>query len=61
MKTAKKGYKWVLTEKGYAVTPNHVKHEREVGKPIFPNLGYGESVPASWVNKGYIEEKPVSN
>ena len=33
-KTAQKGCMLVLTEKGYEATPDHVKHEREIGKPI---------------------------
>ena len=60
-KAAKRGCQWVLTEKGYAATPDHIKHEREIGKPVFSQLGYKDTVPISWVNKGYVEEKPVSN
>lgn len=52
----RKGFKWVLTEKGYNATKEHIKHEREIGKPVFPNLGYDESVPDSWIKKGYVEE-----
>ena len=40
---ARKGFKWVLTEKGYNATKEHIKHEREIGKPVFPNLGYDET------------------
>lgn len=57
--TARKGFKWVLTQKGYNATKDSVKHEREVGKPVFPNLGYDESVPVSWIEKGYVEEMMV--
>lgn len=61
MKTAKKGCQWVLTEKGHNATPDYIKPEREIGKPVFPRLGYAESVPISWVNKGYVIEKTVNN
>lgn len=54
--TARKGFKWVLTKKGYDATPDHIKHEREIGKPVFPTLGYDESVPSSWIEKGYVTE-----
>lgn len=61
IKTASKGCQWVLTEKGYSATPEHVRHEREVGKPVFPMLGYAESVPVLWVNNGWVEERAVNN
>ena len=50
-KTAQKGCMWVLTGKGYEATPDTVKHEREVGKPI-PH--FKESVPTSWIEKGCV-------
>lgn len=53
-KTAKKGKRFVLTEKGYEKTPEKVKPERKVGEPI---KGYENSVPASWVAKGYVVEQ----
>lgn len=56
MKTARKGYQWVLTKKGYDATPDSVKGEREIGKPI---KNYNESVPSSWVDKGYVEESRI--
>lgn len=59
MKTARKGYQWVLTQKGYDATPDSVKSEREVGKPLFKTMGYDQSVPSSWVDKGYVEESHV--
>ena len=59
MKTARKGYQWVLTQRGYLATPDKIKFERTIGKPVFPNLGFNESVPSSWVDKGYVEEKPI--
>lgn len=52
-KTAQKGCMWVLTEKCYEATPDHVKHEREVGKPI-PH--FKDSVPTSWIEKELVVE-----
>lgn len=49
-----KGKQFVLTEKGYCRTPNHVKHERKVGDPI---KGFETSVPVTWIEKGYVIEK----
>lgn len=51
---AAKGKQFVLTEKGYCITPNHVKHERKVGYPI---KGFETSVPVTWIEKGYVIEK----
>lgn len=53
-KAARKGKRFVLTEKGYEKTPNRVKPERKVGEPI---KGYENSVPVSWVKKGYVVEQ----
>lgn len=53
------GKQFVLTQKGYDETPAHVKCEREVGKPVFPHLGYDKSVPISWLNNGWVEEVEV--
>lgn len=52
---AGKGNHFVLTEKGYEKTPDHVKPEREVGKPV---AGFERKVPSSWVEKGYVVEVP---
>lgn len=49
--TASKGHIFVLTEKGYEKTPEHVKAERAVGKPI---RGFEYRVPVSWVENGYV-------
>lgn len=57
--TASEGKKFVLTQKGYDATPDHIKPEREVGKPVFPSLGFTERVPASWIKKGYVEEVAI--
>lgn len=51
---ADRGKQFVLTDLGYDVTPDHVKQEREVGKPV--NKLFVDSVPISWVDKGYVEE-----
>lgn len=51
---ATKGKQFVLTEKGYNRTPDHVKRERKVGGPV---KGFETSVPMTWVEKGYVEEK----
>lgn len=53
---AEKGKQFVLTQKGYLASPDKVKPEREVGKPVFPNLGFDTSVPISWITNGYVEE-----
>lgn len=52
-KSAKKGNIFLLTEKGYDVTPDRVKPEREIGRPV---KGYEYNVPILWVKKGYVEE-----
>lgn len=54
MQEATAGNQFVLTEKGYRNTPDHVKHEREVGVPV---KGFETRVPATWINKGYVMEK----
>lgn len=51
---AQKGKHFVLTEKGYDKTPDHVKHERKIGDPI---KRYELSVPTSWIQKGYVAEE----
>lgn len=53
-KTAEKGKRFVLTKKGYEKTPDRIKTEREIGKPI---KGYENSVPVSWVENGYVTEQ----
>lgn len=42
-----------LTDHGYDCTPDKVKPEREVGKPV---KGFERKVPVSWVEKGYVVE-----
>lgn len=53
-KKAQKGKHFILTEKGYCRTPDHIKHERKVGYPI---KGFETSVPVTWIEKGYVIEK----
>ena len=53
MKYTKDGKQFLLTEYGYRKTPDHVKHERAVGKPV---KGFESKVPVSWVMKGYVKE-----
>lgn len=47
------GKRFVLTEDGYSHTPEYVKKERKIGEAV---KGYEQSVPVSWVKKGYVEE-----
>lgn len=49
---------FVCTERGYERTPDAVKHERAVGKPI---PFFSKKVPASWIEKGYVEERMIDN
>lgn len=51
---AENGKMFVLTECGYQRTPDHVKPERGIGKPV---KGFETSVPVEWVKKGYVIEK----
>lgn len=53
MKNAEHGKLWSLTKKGYEATPENVKKERKVGQPI---IGFEKRVPASWIEKGYVEQ-----
>lgn len=60
--TAAEGKQFVLTQKGYDATPDHVKPEREVGKPVFwekPELDFANRVPTSWIEKGWVEEVDI--
>lgn len=52
-KIAENGKHFVVTVKGYEHTPDKVKPERAIGKPV---KGYEYSVPQSWIDKGYVEE-----
>ena len=52
---AKEGNHFVVTEKGYECTPDDIKDERAVGKPV---TGFEDKVPQSWVDKGYVVEVP---
>lgn len=47
------GKRFVLTKKGYNKTPEAVKKERKIGESV---KGYEQSVPASWIKKGYVRE-----
>lgn len=58
MEIAEKGIVFVLTEEGYNATPERVKVEREVGKPI---KGFEEKVPNSWLEKGYVRAEEWKN
>lgn len=53
---APEGYVYVLTEKGLENTPDHVKVEREVGKPV---RRFEDKVPTSWIKKGYVILKQI--
>lgn len=55
---ADEGCVFVLTEYGYERTPEAVKRERAVGKPV---PLFSEKVPASWIKKGYVEERKMNN
>lgn len=48
------GRKYVLTQKGYDVSPERVRHERKVGEPV---KGFETCVPESWILKGYVTEE----
>lgn len=50
---ADEGCVFILTEAGYKRTPEAVKRERSVGKPV---PMFSTKVPASWVKKGYVKE-----
>lgn len=56
-KSAARGKHFVLTSEGYKHTPDRVKPERAVGKPV---RGYEHFVPQSWIDKGYVEEVDLS-
>lgn len=43
---------FVLTEKGYIRTLDHLKPEREIGKPI---KHFEKAVPLSWYENGWVE------
>ena len=51
---ADEGCEFVLTEHGYDETPDDIKHERAIGKPV---PGFAKRVPHSWIKKGYVEER----
>ena len=51
---SKPGCIFVLTQTGYDATPDHIKHERKIGKPV-SNI-FRTHVPSSWVKKGYVAE-----
>lgn len=48
---AEHGKQFVLTECGYKRTPDTIKHERKVGKPV---KGFENRVPSSWVKNGWV-------
>ena len=51
--TAIQGNHFVLTQKGYEDTPDKLKSEREIGKPVY---GFEESVPTLWLQRGWVKE-----
>lgn len=53
-KNAKAGNIFLLTKKGFERTPDKVKQERKIGRPV---KGFEYNVPVSWNDKGYIEEE----
>ena len=55
--TAGKGNHWVLTEKGFATTPEDVRSERKIGDVI---KGFEITVPGSWVINGWVREEAIS-
>lgn len=55
---ADEGCVFVCTETGYERTPEAVKPERAVGKPIHL---FAKKVPPSWIKKGYVEERKIQN
>lgn len=50
---AKEGHEFVLTKEGYDATPDKIKKERAIGKPV---KGFENKCPTSWVQKGYVVE-----
>jgi len=56
MITASKNKHFVITDFGYEETPDDMKHERTVGKPL---NGYEFHVPYHWLKKGYVEEVDI--
>lgn len=59
-KMARFGYEWVLTQRGYDKTPDEIQPYRAVGTPVWAWSIYTDSVPVSWVAKGYVEEVPIT-
>lgn len=49
--TANSGQIFVLTAVGFEKTPDPVKQERSVGKPV---PLFEKRVPPSWIQKGYV-------
>ena len=47
------GKRVVLTEHGYKQTQEGVKRERKFGEAV---RGHEQTVPLSWVERGYVEE-----
>lgn len=58
MQEAQHGKHFTLTEKGYKNTPDHIKHERKIGEPV---IGFENSVPVSWIEKGYVKQTQKEN
>lgn len=50
---AKKDYIFVLTNVGYDKTPDRIKQERAINKPI---KLFEYAVPTSWIINGYVKE-----
>ena len=51
--TADEGKHFVLTYTGYMKTPQKVRPEREIGKPV---KGFETSVPRSWITMNLVKE-----
>lgn len=52
------GKVFILTEKGYKATPDKIKFQRKIGKPL---KGYEDKVPNSWVENGWVRQEVIYN
>ena len=48
------GRVFVVTELGYRETPDNIKHERQIGKPL---KNYEKQIPIEWLESGYVQEE----
>lgn len=55
--SVKNGNYFVLTKYGYEKTPDNIKSERKINKPL---KGFEDRVPTSWIKKGYVTEVKVN-